>query len=273
MHLFLTYYIKCTAALIKLMFSIYTTQHGLPDGSRKWLCCLCPLPGYILYRHVLHIWQGWEEMTHTLNNDSSLLAHDNKAWHCRQLTSELVSLHRRKQTLASILRTTQLMTPSTTARGTSILVSALCVTLTSHSSSPFSRTSVAFNSLPSFLCFFLKLGFYSHQAVARTAGNILIRLSDSLVLPMVSSDYAESLEGYLNTALNLYQEQLQQRNISMGKTVQFVRPVPWMTSWRSSWGLILCLVPEPLKQAVQNFAAASDRLDKIVTETDFYQEK
>lgn len=41
---------------------------------------------------------------------------------------------------------------------------------------------------------------------------------------MSSSDYAESLEGYLNTSVALYQETLQRRNISMGKTVPFVRP-------------------------------------------------
>lgn len=58
------------------------------------------------------------------------------------------------------------------------------------------------------------------------AGNILIRLSDSLLLPMVCSDYAESLEAYLATAVTLYQEQLQRRNISMGKAVQFVCTVP-----------------------------------------------
>lgn len=127
--------------------------------------------------------------------------------------------------------------------------------------------------LPSSVFFSLKLGFYSHQAVARTAGSILIRLSDSLVLPMISGDYAESLEGYLATSVTLYQDKLQQKNISMGKTVHFVHPVPQMTSWRSSSGLIMCLVLEPLKQAVQNFRTASDRLDKIVTETDFYQEK
>lgn len=41
---------------------------------------------------------------------------------------------------------------------------------------------------------------------------------------MISGDYAESLEGYLNTSMTLYREELQRRNISMGKTVQFVRP-------------------------------------------------
>lgn len=59
-------------------------------------------------------------------------------------------------------------------------------------------------------------GFVSHQAVARTAGNVLIRLADSLVLPLNCSDYAESLEAYLETAVDLYQDQLKMWNISMG---------------------------------------------------------
>lgn len=59
-------------------------------------------------------------------------------------------------------------------------------------------------------------GFVSHQAVTKTVGNILVRLADSLVLPLNCSDYAESLEEYLKTAVNLYEAQLQNRNISMG---------------------------------------------------------
>lgn len=70
----------------------------------------------------------------------------------------------------------------------------------------------------SHVCIFSS-GFFSHQAVARTAGNILIRLADSLVLPLNCSDYAESLEDYLRTAVNLYESQLQTRNISMGNHV------------------------------------------------------
>lgn len=65
-------------------------------------------------------------------------------------------------------------------------------------------------------------GFFSHQAVARTAGNVLIRLADSLVLPLNCSDYAESLEDYLGVALTLYQQELQARNISIGKAVREV---------------------------------------------------
>lgn len=65
--------------------------------------------------------------------------------------------------------------------------------------------------------YFLLSGFVSHQAIARTAGNVLIRLADSLVLPLNCSDYAESLEDYLKTAVQLYQDKLQTQKISMGK--------------------------------------------------------
>lgn len=74
---------------------------------------------------------------------------------------------------------------------------------------------------------FLLLGFVSHQAIARTAGNVLIRLADSLLVPLNCSDYAETLEDYLNTAVTLYQHQLQERNISMGKH----RIIQW---WRGT---------------------------------------
>lgn len=69
---------------------------------------------------------------------------------------------------------------------------------------------------------FLISGFVSHQAIARTAGNVLIQLADSLVLPLNCSDYAESLEDFLNTTVTLYEHQLHARNISMGnhKTVR-----------------------------------------------------
>ncbi|KAG9354380.1 hypothetical protein JZ751_001087 [Albula glossodonta] len=43
-------------------------------------------------------------------------------------------------------------------------------------------------------------GFKSHQTVARTAGNVLLRLADSLLVPFNCSDYAETLEKFLATA-------------------------------------------------------------------------
>uniref|UniRef100_A0A6Q2X6H1 Uncharacterized protein n=1 Tax=Esox lucius TaxID=8010 RepID=A0A6Q2X6H1_ESOLU len=63
---------------------------------------------------------------------------------------------------------------------------------------------------------FIDPGFTSHQTVARTAGNVLMRLADSLLLPFNCSDYAESLEAYLAKALELYTEGLAVHNISIG---------------------------------------------------------
>nr|XP_020453842.1 N-acetylated-alpha-linked acidic dipeptidase-like protein isoform X2 [Monopterus albus] len=91
---------------------------------------------------------------------------------------------------------------------------------------------------------FIDPGFFSHQAVARTAGNILIRLADSLVLPINCSDYAESLEDYLKTAVDLYQHQLQAKHISM----------------------------EPLKRAVASFRSAAAHLDQVIRTTDLANE-
>uniref|UniRef100_A0A8C5HKY0 Aminopeptidase NAALADL1 n=1 Tax=Gouania willdenowi TaxID=441366 RepID=A0A8C5HKY0_GOUWI len=91
---------------------------------------------------------------------------------------------------------------------------------------------------------FIDPGFFSHQAVARTAGNVLIRLADSLVLPLNCSDYAESLEDYLNKAVDLYQEKLSSRNISM----------------------------EPLKNAATNFRRAAKRLDEEILSSDLKNE-
>lgn len=91
---------------------------------------------------------------------------------------------------------------------------------------------------------FIDPGFVSHQAIARTAGNILIRLADSLVLPLNCSDYAEILEDYLNTTVTLYQNQLQTRNISI----------------------------EPLIYAVASFRSAATHLDQVIHSSDLANE-
>ncbi|XP_061585549.1 aminopeptidase NAALADL1 [Cololabis saira] len=91
---------------------------------------------------------------------------------------------------------------------------------------------------------FIDPGFFSHQAVARTAGNVLIRLADSLVLPLSCRDYAESLEQYLDTAVGLYETKLQAKGISI----------------------------EPLKRAVANFRSAADRLDEVIQSSDLANE-
>lgn len=87
-------------------------------------------------------------------------------------------------------------------------------------------------------------GFVSHQTVARTAGNVLIRLADSLVLPLNCSDYAEILEDYLNTAVTLYQQQLQTKGISM----------------------------EPLKRAVASFRSATSHLNQVIHSSELANE-
>ncbi|XP_040010276.1 aminopeptidase NAALADL1 isoform X2 [Xiphias gladius] len=91
---------------------------------------------------------------------------------------------------------------------------------------------------------FIDPGFVSHQAIARTAGNVLIRLADSLLLPLNCSDYAESLEDYLNTAVTLYQDDLKSSNISM----------------------------EPLKRAVASFRSAATHLDQVIRSSDLANE-
>ncbi|XP_021494191.1 aminopeptidase NAALADL1 [Meriones unguiculatus] len=63
---------------------------------------------------------------------------------------------------------------------------------------------------------FLDPGFSSHQAVARTAGSVLLRLSDSLFLPLNVSDYSETLHSFLQAAQKDLGSLLQQHNISLG---------------------------------------------------------
>ncbi|XP_059193510.1 aminopeptidase NAALADL1-like [Centropristis striata] len=91
---------------------------------------------------------------------------------------------------------------------------------------------------------FIDPGFFRHQAVGRTAGNILIRLADSLVLPLNCSDYAELLEDYLSTTVKLYQNKLEAKKISM----------------------------EPLKRAVASFRTAATHLDEVIHGLDLANE-
>lgn len=91
---------------------------------------------------------------------------------------------------------------------------------------------------------FIDPGFVSHQAVARTAGNILIRLADSLLVPFNCSDYTEVLKAYLDNSVKLYKTELQARNISM----------------------------EPLEQAVANFEAAANHLEQVIRSSDLANE-
>uniref|UniRef100_W5MA49 Aminopeptidase NAALADL1 n=1 Tax=Lepisosteus oculatus TaxID=7918 RepID=W5MA49_LEPOC len=87
-------------------------------------------------------------------------------------------------------------------------------------------------------------GFTSHQTVARTAGNVLLRLADSLVIPFNAVDYAETLEQFLNTSLDSYNTRLMEKGISM----------------------------EPLKTAVAKFRTAANSLSRLIQDTDLTKE-
>ncbi|XP_032746973.1 aminopeptidase NAALADL1 [Rattus rattus] len=69
---------------------------------------------------------------------------------------------------------------------------------------------------------FLDPGFSSHQAVARTAGSVLLRLSDSLFLPLNVSDYSETLQSFLQAAQENLVTLLENHNISLGPLVTAV---------------------------------------------------
>ncbi|KAK7164436.1 hypothetical protein R3I94_002979 [Phoxinus phoxinus] len=91
---------------------------------------------------------------------------------------------------------------------------------------------------------FIDPGFTSHQAVARTAGNVLVRLADSLLLPFNCSDYAESLERYLSQAVTAFEQKLADKGISM----------------------------ESLKKAVQLFRETATKLDSLIRDSDLAKE-
>ncbi|KAM5138595.1 aminopeptidase NAALADL1 [Mantella aurantiaca] len=81
-------------------------------------------------------------------------------------------------------------------------------------------------------------GFTSHQAVARTAGNILLRLADSLILPLGPRDYGETLDTYYNNAASSFSVVLTEKGISL----------------------------DPLKKAIDRYKTCSEELNKIINE-------
>ncbi|XP_011543008.1 aminopeptidase NAALADL1 isoform X1 [Homo sapiens] len=68
----------------------------------------------------------------------------------------------------------------------------------------------------------LAAGFSSHQAVARTAGSVILRLSDSFFLPLKVSDYSETLRSFLQAAQQDLGALLEQHSISLGPLVTAV---------------------------------------------------
>ncbi|XP_003274226.2 aminopeptidase NAALADL1 [Nomascus leucogenys] len=69
---------------------------------------------------------------------------------------------------------------------------------------------------------FLDPGFSSHQAVAQTAGSVILRLSDSFFLPLKVSDYSETLRSFLQAAQQDLGALLEQQSISLGPLVTAV---------------------------------------------------
>ncbi|KAM6160248.1 aminopeptidase NAALADL1 [Erethizon dorsatum] len=69
---------------------------------------------------------------------------------------------------------------------------------------------------------FLDPDFSSHQAVARMAGSVLLRLSDSFFLPLKVSDYSETLQSFLQAAQQDLRALLEQHSISLGPLVTAV---------------------------------------------------
>ncbi|KAM3932006.1 aminopeptidase NAALADL1-like [Leptodactylus fuscus] len=78
-------------------------------------------------------------------------------------------------------------------------------------------------------------GFKAHQTVARTAGNVLLRLSDSLILPLGVRDYGETLDGYYKEA-ERFQNNLSKYNMSL----------------------------EPLRWAINRYKAAAESLEEAI---------
>ncbi|XP_021120268.1 N-acetylated-alpha-linked acidic dipeptidase-like protein [Heterocephalus glaber] len=69
---------------------------------------------------------------------------------------------------------------------------------------------------------FVDPDFSSHQAVARMAGSVLLRLSDSFFLPLKVSDYSETLRSFLQAAQQDLGALLEQHSISLGPLVTAV---------------------------------------------------
>ncbi|XP_068135152.1 aminopeptidase NAALADL1-like [Hyperolius riggenbachi] len=78
-------------------------------------------------------------------------------------------------------------------------------------------------------------GFKSHQTVAQTAGNVLLRLSDSLIVPLGVRDYGETLDSYYTQA-ERFQSDLTHHNISL----------------------------EPLKTAIERYKNAASSLEEKI---------
>ncbi|KAG9475564.1 hypothetical protein GDO78_003782 [Eleutherodactylus coqui] len=68
----------------------------------------------------------------------------------------------------------------------------------------------------------MDIAYTYDRAVARTAGNVLLRLADSLILPLGPRDYVETLENYYDTAEKAFSNRLSEKSISLGKESKMI---------------------------------------------------
>ncbi|XP_045228045.2 aminopeptidase NAALADL1 isoform X2 [Macaca fascicularis] len=99
---------------------------------------------------------------------------------------------------------------------------------------------------------FLDPGFSSHQAVARTAGSIILRLSDSFFLPLKVSDYSETLRSFLQAAQQDLGALLEQHSISLGPLVTAVEKFEAAATALGQSISALKGSPDPLKVRMLN---------------------
>ncbi|XP_059497481.1 aminopeptidase NAALADL1 [Stegostoma tigrinum] len=62
---------------------------------------------------------------------------------------------------------------------------------------------------------FIDPGFTSHLTVGRTAGNVLMRMADSVILPFNIRDYSEAIDQLCTTAERVFAPELLKHNISL----------------------------------------------------------
>uniref|UniRef100_A0A8C5Q5G0 Aminopeptidase NAALADL1 n=1 Tax=Leptobrachium leishanense TaxID=445787 RepID=A0A8C5Q5G0_9ANUR len=88
-------------------------------------------------------------------------------------------------------------------------------------------------------------GFTSHQAVGRTAGNTLLRLADSIIVPFGPVDYWDTLQSFYNAADANMRAQLTARGLSL----------------------------DPLRDAIARYKTAAEAFSKIIQDAKDNKEK
>ncbi|KAM3824866.1 aminopeptidase NAALADL1 [Vipera latastei] len=110
---------------------------------------------------------------------------------------------------------------------------------------------------------FIDPGFTSHRAVAQTAGNVLLRLAESLILPLNVSNYGETLQAMYGTAERVFQVDLLNHSISLGEEGRSGLPCRAVVRRDSKEGEPH-LLRLPLRNAVVRFQSAAAALNQRI---------